>query len=756
MSNQEDRPVYKDWPALAAYIDRIGAEELSFKTFMVRIWRNHYYNEKCFIRLDITDGTISVTHPEYDPTDLERTTIAEETVRRTFPRPIGADDVNGLIRTLEARGERVTRSALFELWDRQAGKIWMVQRRKEVDTGKQYHPWTFFDDGIWRKMEPGDDLKFWKPRNKLSPYVMVHEGAKAARAMEWLLRSNELEAQQARKLHPWTQELEKYEHWGLIGGALAPHRADYAELRAERPQDVVYVADNDDPGRRVLNTFSRRYGGQMKWVKFDNRWPQAWDLADDFPAHFFVGEGERKYYKGPSLESLLSPATFATEMIPNPAGQGRPIAQLRATFAEEWFHSVQPELFVHRDHPSRLYSAQEFNSEVAPFSAVEDLARLVRKDAANKMRSVHYVPALSSGLSGTVERGQFINTYAPGPIIAREGDASPWIDYMSCLIQEDLDRHEVMRWCATLIDRPGTKMAYGLLLVSETQGVGKTTLGEKILGPLVGFENVSFPSESDIVDSQFNSWIAHKRLSIVNEIYAGNSNKAYNRLKSIITDRFITVNKKHQSTYELENWTHIFACSNSMRAIKIAMEDRRWLVPKVTEEARPHEYWVELNEWLENGGLEIIKHWAKVWLLDNRPVLPGETAPITQAKKEMIEEGFSRGQIVAKWLLEEMWKASRNANEEYFTTDVLICNEIRNRVYEGRLSPMLEKPATIRKIAKTVGLLEVGTERSRVFSPSGEMGRIIATDASLARRAHAGLEAEGRSPFDFGKVKEKL
>ena len=36
-------------------------------------------------------------------------------------------------------------------------------------------------------------------------------------------------------------------------------------------------------------------------------------------------------------------------------------------------------------------------------------------------------------------------------------------------------------------------MLYGLLLVSETQGVGKTTLGERILAPLVGWHNVSVP-----------------------------------------------------------------------------------------------------------------------------------------------------------------------------------------------------------------------------------------------------------------------
>ena len=93
-----------------------------------------------------------------------------------------------------------------------------------------------------------------------------------------------------------------------------------------------------------------------------------------------------------------------------------------------------------------------------------------------------------------------------------------------------------MRWCATLVARPDIRMEYGVLLISEMQGVGKGTLGERILAPLVGPWNCSFPTEQSIVDSSFNSWIAHKRLAVVHEIYAGHNIKAYNkrRLSSLI------------------------------------------------------------------------------------------------------------------------------------------------------------------------------------------------------------------------------
>ena len=87
-------------------------------------------------------------------------------------------------------------------------------------------------------------------------------------------------------------------------------------------------------------------------------------------------------------------------------------------------------------------------------------------------------------------------------------------------------------------------MRYGLLLVSAMQGVGKGTLAEKILKPLVGENNVSAPNENQVVDQSFNDWIAHRRLVIIHEIYAGQSKKAYNKIKPLITDDSVYVNKK--------------------------------------------------------------------------------------------------------------------------------------------------------------------------------------------------------------------
>ena len=157
------------------------------------------------------------------------------------------------------------------------------------------------------------------------------------------------------------------------------------------------------------------------------------------------------------------------------------------------------------------------------------------------------------------------------------GDAARWHDFLRRLFPVAADRHEVERWCATFIARPDIRILYSMLLISLTHGVGKTTLGT-ILARLAGMWNVSHPNETAVCNTQFNSWKAHKRLAIVNEIYSGHSRAAYDKLKETITDDKVYVKEKNVPAYDIENWVHIFACSNSLKALHLDDEDRRWLV----------------------------------------------------------------------------------------------------------------------------------------------------------------------------------
>ena len=745
---------YKSIPPLAVYIDRIGAEQLNFRRFMVKEHRGNYYTERAIIKLE-PDGTVEAPE-EYAPTDVEADAIriALRDVVAKWPRHIGAGG-----QTLD-KLTGAQKSDLFEFWNVARTEIIMVQERVEFEDGsKAYLPWTFWSDFKWRRMEPEGPLPFWKPhkldyrdgrvweRNK----IMVHEGAKAAAHINALIHDHDLAEE--RKKHPWAEELSHYEHWGMIGGALAPHRADYSELRKVSPHAVVYVCDNDKHGNDVLQEFSRHYGGKLKGIMFDPRWPESWDMADPMPKKLF----EKERYNGPSLTLLMKPATYATELIPNPRG-GRPTHVLRRVFREEWVHSVRPEVFIHCDWPSRIWIPSEFNNTVKPYSAVEDTARLVRNHAASKGAEIKYDPTHKPGIYEDDEiGGRFINTHVPSIIRAEPGDVALFERLLEQMIPDEYERHETMLWCATLIARPDIKMAYGLLLISEVQGIGKTTLGERILAPLVGMENASFPSEHEICESGFNYWCSHKRLAVINEIYSGQSAKAYNRLKSIITDRQITVSKKFQANYEIQNWVHVVAFSNSSKCLKLSADDRRWLVPRMTE-TKPHpDFFKEIYPWLErDGGLGKVKAWAADYIRQHGWVQPGDEAPSTEAKKELIREQYSEQERLLVHLLAQLREGEKKAAkavgrepEPIFTSDACLRKAIKNELYDGREHDKLLNPSTIRKIAKIEGWHRNPTRAYISKWHIAHGAYLLCSDASLVDQSPGQLAESGKMPVEF-------
>lgn len=735
----------EELPALRDYLNRIGAEELNFRRFMVKERKGgHYYTERVLIKI-LGDGEIRVTDPEYAPTKEEAEKIAEGFAKLDLPKSIGATKAN-----VDELRSRVDGELFSFISRKEKDAVIMCQQRVETaDGGKFYMPWTYWSDGRWRAMEPDGPLPFWKPeKRRKGTWYMIHEGAKSAAAAEAIARDPKSD-------HPWAKELSKYEHWGMIGGALAPHRADYDELKSQTPEMVVYVCDHDKAGETVAQEFSKHYRQKMRAVMFPDSFPESFDIAEPMPANLFHSSGR---YCGPQLSEIMQPATWATEPVYT-GKKGRPSYTLNRAFRDEWLHAIKPEVFVHLDWSHEVFNPTQFNNKVKPFSHVANTAALLQTDAGSKSCELRYTPSERPGVYSTPDSARYINTHRPSSIVPEKGDVGPFLDFMTHLVVDPNDRLELMRWCATLIARPEIKMLYGVLLISEAQGVGKGTLGEKILAPIIGHDNVSIPSEHEVVESAFNYWATHKRLAVVHEIYSGHSSKAYDKLKSIMTDKFIRVKKKFQDEYEIDNWLHIFACSNSMRAIRLSDEDRRWFVPQITDEKMEADYWINFNRWLvEEGGLQFIAQWAHDFLERELPVMTGDTAPGSKLKQRVVEDGYSAGQLlvattldrihsilakegdgdedlVREWEEKDMLRWGENGEPELFVLDQDLVRLIHSEIYQERPTDKLEKPATVRKLAKARGW-SIGTQKvstgMRAWGPGASNSYMICTTKKLA------------------------
>lgn len=635
-----------DLPATRIYLARCGAEPRSLKSAVVREEQGQYWRDVAVITFTKA-GAVSVTMEQYEPTEQEAADIAEEFSNVEWP------ELQLLSRIIDppkmiAEAEP---SAVFEFRNRE-NLITMVQVRIEImengQPNKKYIPWTYWDDGEWRICEPDGPLPLFNI-NKLkdNTTVFLHEGAKAAKHVQWMVDGETAEARAALLEHPWGQELTGAVHLGWIGGAMSPYRTDWTILIKNGVKRVYIVADNDAEGRSAVPSIARYIRIPTFVIQFTDEFEKSFDLADSFPDKMFGSIDAGKHYIGPSFRECLHPATWATDLIPN--AQGRPTAVLRDSFKNMWAYIEEADLFVCTEMPDILRPEKILNNMLASFSHVKETSRLITKTYRGRSARVCYRPD-HPGLVVTYQGSSAINLHTPSTIRAREGSPQPWEDFLSYMFVNENELAEVRRWLATLIAQPAIRMSYGLLLISERQGIGKTTLGSHILAPLVGIQNVSFPGEQEIISS-FNEWVANKRLVIVNEIYSGSSWKAYHALKSVITDRDVTVNQKFMRQYKIENWCHILACSNSMRAMKMEHDDRRWFYPEVAEVPWPAAKFVEFRQWIENGGLGIIKAWAQAF---NNYVQPAERAPMTERKKEMIDGSRSEAQREAAALAEMM------------------------------------------------------------------------------------------------------
>lgn len=674
-----------DLPSVAAYLNRIGAEPRSLRVAVIKESAGDYWTDVATIKIN-KDGTIS-TQAEYAPTMAEAVLIAQEVLAAEWP----TSATLGVNYALPPELKAVNRDTLYELRDTKGRLVMIHQRTEDKRTGeKKYVPWTFWSDNQWRRAEPEGKLPlFGMETVKDNTTVFIHEGAKAARFVQRLINPRTAAEQDALQHHPWGQELQGAAHLGWIGGALSPSRTDWSELVRAGVKRAYIVADNDLPGKAATPRISQQLRGITTFaLEFTELWPTSFDLADEFPDSMFAEISGRRIYTGPLFADCVHPATWATDMVPVQGANGKTtmVPTIRKEFSDLWWWIEETDTFICKERPDINRQLAMFNAMVAPFSDTRQTGQLLQKQYKGRIAKVCYRPDISVRVV-TDRNTSAINLHVPSGIKPIAGDYKPWLDYLEYMLPIERERKEVMRWCATLIARPDIRMLYALLLISEHQGMGKSTLGESILAPLVGINNTGFPGERDIVESGFNDWVANKRLIVVGEIYTGHSFKAYNILKGYLTDKSIRVNTKFDRPYTIENFTHMLACSNSMKALRIEESDRRWLYPKINETPWKRARWGEFFDWLKSGGLGIIAHWAKGY---GDYVLPGEHAPMTAGKEALIEE--SRGEVLNHWA--DILAACEEREEEV----VFALSEVRAALSSAH-PRMYETPLQLKKMA---------------------------------------------------------
>lgn len=729
-----------DFPTVAKYILRVGAEPRSLKVAVVR--EEHglgYWTDKAIIKFT-QEG--EVTAPEgYKPTPEEETLIKHEMSSAEWPTHVHAPDMSGLPEPLASAG----RDQIFDFRD-EKGDIIMIQfRQNKKDGTKIYTPWTFWSDNRWRCAEPETLPLYGLDQLKDNAVIILHEGPKAARAMRDMVEQKTPEMREKFNNHPWRLQLSNAAHIGWAGGAMSPHRSNWEPLLRNGITRMYIVSDWDEPGISAVPKIAQNVNLPTFHVQFNDDFPKSFDLADPMPEKLFKDMDGRKVWIGPSFNDCLQPATWATDRVEYEdelTGKKKQHVVVRNAFRSQWVWVETADVWVNTHIPNIIRSSEILDRMVRPFCHTDTISKLMLKSYTGRVTKLTYLPSKKERLV-TEDNVSAINVFQESPIKPIEGDPAPWLEFLSYLFPNKEECHEVKRWSATLLAKPEVRMLYGILCVSERQGQGKSLLG-RIYANLVGVQNVSSPSDQALTNSAYNAWIAKKRLIISNEVYSGSSWKAYNALKSAITDETIHVSEKYEKGYDLTNWAHFYLCSNSLEALKIEETDRRLLYPEVTEIAWPKKRFNELVDWLEADGYGIIRYWAENLWTDY--VKKGEDAPNTKRKIEAIENSRSAGQNAAIDLARVM-----NASEQPIAVTMNDVMEFIHRQYQyGEKS--YDRPLGVKKAMKEGGVIW-SKERISVNSRTQNVG----FNKALAEKMKGlGAESALRMAKEYIKVPSEL
>lgn len=229
-----------------------------------------------------------------------------------------------------------------------------------------------------------------------------------------------------------------------------------------------------------------------------------------------------------------------------------------------------------------------------------------------------------------------------------DADVQVWLDHAAFLFPDQTEREAAFDWMAHVLQRPGVKINWALLVVGE-MGTGKDTLFAPVLDA-IGKSNVS-QIQAATLEGAFNGWL-NSQLIVVQEMAQSSGRwDSYNHMKPYLATppHTLQVNEKNLRPYTVPNMQAWLMFSNKEDAVPVEEGDRRHLVLVSPAQPRDASYYDQLWGFLRGGGSEKVAG----WLLDR--ALAGFNAakpPVwTAGKTQMARASLSS---VGQWVVGEI------------------------------------------------------------------------------------------------------
>jgi len=207
-----------------------------------------------------------------------------------------------------------------------------------------------------------------------------------------------------------------------------------------------------------------------------------------------------------------------------------------------------------------------------------------------------------------------------------EGDVEPFLFHLREVVCSG--EEEIFRWLilflADCVQNPGKKKS-SAVIVTGSQGTGKSTIFSKLMLKIYGDKWVTVDSDGKSGNSGFNATRAKSLLYVYEEASRAHGNsriKTAHVMKALISSTSELVTQKFKTDTKVTSITRYVLISNENLPIDIDIDDRRYLITKAGLGFRGDDnYFVALHDWIDNQqGPEKVLH----YLLQYDPIKDGE------------------------------------------------------------------------------------------------------------------------------------
>ena len=202
------------------------------------------------------------------------------------------------------------------------------------------------------------------------------------------------------------------------------------------------------------------------------------------------------------------------------------------------------------------------------------------------------------------------------------------IKHILCNDNEEYYQY-LINWLARTVQFPDCPGEVAIILRGG-RGTGKSFFAKEV-GKIFGRHFMQVSNSNHLVGN-FNNHLRDKILLFADEAFWANDKKHESTLKTLVTERTLTIEAKGVDAVSAPNFVHLIMASNDQHVVPAGADERRFFVLDVNPEHQQNtDYFGTIAQEMKNGGTEALLHYLKNVDLSNFDVYK---APETEALKE--------------------------------------------------------------------------------------------------------------------------